>query len=1018
MKTFVITPLSPRAGASTLGANLAAFMAAAGGRTGFLDLSDTAVSWTGKPEELELLPSGTARSMIEEGRVEDLQTELSSHGFDRLVVTLPYAKEPYLWTFLQFDPDLILLARLETAFARSMNMFLDMIETVRRETGCTGRISGLLLKLATKGSVTDDMTARMEAIFGRDLAFVSIPHLPELAETETALLVARENPSPIGTVLSETARSLVARERNQSAAAEFGALVRVANALGGHPPGWLARAKELGIPVELKSAAGQSANEIIDELAAEIEHLQKELSEARKTQGILEEQIAELEKLPGSGPESDSKDFYAQTANLTMEVSRLRNLLDSALGDAEQVMRERDVLREELQKLQDGSAPELEISEVETETPPAATDSEALDRAVRERDAALDRASALEEEIRRYESFKDQMEELRAAFKNQIEERTVLEQNFARETEMLRSELEEARRNQEAEQAAARQRLSEEMAGISAKLTDGLALIQTLKSERDDFAAEIAALKAAAASTPPPVDDGLRAENDELRRRLAETEMHLQGYKAERDGLDDKSARLLRQIEELQRAASNPPPDTGRERLEQEASSLRSRIAETEMHLQGFRAERDHFAGQVASLSTELSKLRSEPPEIPVEVELDPDAAIRQEELSRELAEKSAELETVRSQLQQAQTRIEKLETARGIFARERNELMERLEQFRRESEEAHASSNDLIGSHQELVQTIQSDRDRVRTELEIRNSLFGRLKAQIDPLRDALKTGLREVPALRSRAEQAESRVMALEDRCRELEEKLAQMPEPGEGDREQISALKREVDDTRTRLDAAEARLAEQETQLREEFEQRASGLRDTIRLLESELDKARSASDLSAIKLQTAEKALENQTREFQQELAAKSAGTRSEVARLETTLDETRAELGRLEAKVQEAETLREELDQVRIQLVAAKSVADEASQKRLSLEARVRELEKQAEEARNAGDGSRKYEALLRELADSREELVQLRQKAGRAAIAEKIAVERAARIAQLEAELDDLSKRAGLPGRA
>ena len=44
--------------------------------------------------------------------------------------------------------------------------------------------------------------------------------------------------------------------------------------------------------------------------------------------------------------------------------------------------------------------------------------------------------------------------------------------------------------------------------------------------------------------------------------------------------------------------------------------------------------------------------------------------------------------------------------------------------------------------------------------------------------------------------------------------------------------------------------------------------------------------------------------------------------------------------------------------------------------------------------------------------------MQLRQKAGRAAIAEKIAVERAARIAQLEAELDDLSKRAGPPGRA
>ncbi len=993
MRITLIVPLSPRSGASTLGANIAAEWAGQRPGAAFLDLSDTAVAWQGVPDGLTIVQPGKFRSLIEQGEVEKLQETLQTlSGVDRLLVSLPYSSNPTLWTFLTLDPDVVVLARLETAFARSMEEFMGMMKAVREDLGQGGQLTGLLLKLATKGPSTDQMLEHMKSAFDGTVVFSPIPHVKDLAETETTLLPARPDKPAVGILIKDISRRLGLLDRVQHPEPAFAPLAKLASRFGGQLAGWPSKAKELGLAITPPAQAGNSANEIIDELAAEIEQLQKELTEANKIQQVLQDQISDMEKeQKRSG--APAQDMEA-LANLHVEVSRLRNLLDSALSDSEALMREKASLREELDSIRKAAAEVAPPSVVEFEdVPQGASVGETKDleneverwkseasRLAGEKDETLARIHELETEIARHTSREDQIQDLRAALDAQVEQRSTREAEVSQELEAVKATLQTALHAFEAQKAAAAN------------------------------PAELAAL---------------RAERDDLLRRLNETTNHLHGFKAERDQLEEKishlSADLLTARQESVRIAStNPELDAVRAELD----DARHQLSEAKNHVQGFMMERDMAQERFRKLADELQSVRSAPPpaanlaeDIPVEIDLDPEAEMEKERLGQALSARDREISDLKREAGDLRHRLEKAETARRIFARERTEMTERFEALRRETDELAGTEQQLHSGHDELVTTLKSDRERVRSELEVRTSLYQRLKLQLEPLREALKTGLAELPTLRNRAEQAEQRVNELERTCDELRQSVTDQAGPDEETRKEISRLKGEVDDARTRLEEAETRLAEQEKQLRAEFQGREEQLRANLGDVEAELDRSRKAAELAAIKAQNAEKALETKTREFHEDQAARQAETRFKLEALERDLDGARGELQRLEARAAEAQRLQDDLDQARVQAAAAKSLADEANGARLNLEGRVRELDRQLEEVRSA-DGAKgsRYEGLLRELADAREELQNLKQKAGRAAIAEKIAVERAARIVQLEAEVEELNRRiAGTP---
>lgn len=891
MKITAIMPISPRAGASTLGANIAAYWALEHRNAGFLDLSDTAVNWQGIPEGMDVLSAYSLKSYIDRGDAEGLADQFAGQfHLKNVIVTLPYAKPAYLWPLLQLDADLVLLARLETSFAHSMEEFLGMLEIAREELGACGRIAGLLLKLATQGPRTDELLADCARIFGQTLVYSPVPHVPELGESDPTLLATRPRIDPVAPLIRDIALRILAVSRETTPRPDFPSLIRLANRLGGHLPGWIGRADAEGLEVTETRRSEGTPNEIIDELAGEIELLQKELAEARLVQKSLQDQVdafeASQKTQPASGPDSSALD------SLKAEIARLQEKLASAADDAERVAQDRNLLQTELESLQSRSL---------------------------------------------------QIDDLRSALQAQIDARE------AREAE-LGAQLEAARQDAE----------------------------------------------------------NLRDVNDRLASELRDTQNHLHGFQAERDHTEQQIQKLRHEMGEMQQAAASSPPSGDLERLSGEVEDLRTKLAATENHLHGFQAERDSLENQLVAARRRVSELERPPAtEMPVEIEIETETtpAIEPEAIET----RDRQIERLQRQIGELEARLEKAEKARSVFARERAELVEKLELFREQSAEAAASMDSIVASQSELIETIQSDRSRVQTELDIRGHLYDSLRMQLLPLRQALEAGIAELPAVRRRAEAAEQRVTDLDEQCRALRAELEQAR--GQADDSQINALRREIDAARTQLEDAESRAAELEARLRDEFGRRESDLKESRAALEREIDRVRSESELAAIRANTAEKALETKSRELAHQQAQASA-VREQLQRLEPELASARAELDRLQVQSREMETVRNDLEQARIQLSAARTMTEEATTARHSLENRIRELERQLGDAQGP-DGQRtsRYESLLRELADAREELATLKSRLSRASMAEKFATERAARIIELEAELETLRQK-------
>lgn len=971
LKTAVLVPLSPRVGASTLGANIAAFWAAAGVNTGFLDLSDTVLQWEGIPTNMTVIPPDRYLKLVEQGDIDAFHAALHLIPvLDRLIISLPYANNPLFWTTLTLDPQIVVLTRLETALGRSLDSFMGMIENIRKEMPHSGIITGLLIKLATQGPSTDEMIRNMASAFGDSVVFSPVAHVKALAETEHSLLCSRTSESPISSLIADISRRLGDIPHEPRPDASFEPLARIAVHEGTFPSGWQVKARSAGLSVTQNAPVSSSSSETIDVLAAEIEHLQKELEEASRIQQILQDQISELEQ-----DRKAASDKSSQNGDMQFEVTRLKGSLENALAEAESLLHERNALRDELSALkqmanaQDNAGTAIEIDSVAVSAADMGEETQNTSEAEKlrqELDGSLVQLHELKLQLDQARSMEAQISELRDALKAQITERTTREVLVASEMATIRAKLEMA-------------------------------------------------LGALANEKPPELDpsriDTLQNEVESLTRKLAETENHLHGYKAERDLLAQKSERLESEINLIR----DRPPSPETELLRGEVGRLRIQLETAKNHIHGFVAERDQAMAEAQKIKAELEAERASPPEIPVEIELDPGMEIEKEKLEQQLKRSETEIISLKRESAELRSQLEKAETARRVFSRERNDLMEQFRSLKHEAETLYLADRQLIEGHNELVSVIRSDRDRYRAQFEVQDALYQKLKAQLEPIRETLRVGLSELPGLRMRAEQAEHRIRELEAECERLRHEASSTITTDHHSRDEISRLKQEVDEARTLLGEAETRLEESALALKAAHQEKEQAMKDTISGLESALEKSAKAADLAAIRAQTAEKALENRTRQHHEAMNALQAEQRFRMESLERDLTTARAELSALTVQAANAQRLQDELDEVRHQMSAARSLADEATSARQLLETRIRELEQQIETHRAGSEDGRntKYDSLLRELADARVELQDLRLRSGRAAVAEKIATERAARIVQLEGEIEELNRRIG-----
>lgn len=552
--------------------------------------------------------------------------------------------------------------------------------------------------------------------------------------------------------------------------------------------------------------------------------------------------------------------------------------------------------------------------------------------------------------------------------------------------------------------------------------------INDLVSESDDDTSEMEALS----------EDALNEADVEFE---ADAATHAFETVSQHRGSDNDSIAALRS--ELRERDSNI------DRLEFELQQFRSRTKGLEKELEAREALTANLAGELERQKKDVTEVREQ---LRVRERRLEDLEAQVQAREQRISDAERELEAVRNDAQSTTIAYEDLEKRHAAGTRDLDDLRKQLaevEANRKSAEDAekalgekvavfeeqYRESNELIASLQDYIEGRKARWTQQKSELAVRGRTLREQKKSIARLTKDIQHSTERLDREKSRREQAEGRLAAVEQEARELRATVGQLTLQGEEKDASVTALHSETEKLRHELATTSSALQRVEAErdgLRTDFERERSALaslRDEMSSLrasanerDASLKERQQTIESLERRISKSEAELQDEKARFQElasrfdkeeaarrkidaereSLAAEARQLRSEVRELRATATDY-AELEKAHARVMGQMTSQGTvIEELRQQLAKTEGYADTLRDK---LQRQIAEAETQASKARrleeNAAGASARVEQLAAELERER------REKSGLGADLDKARKDFEEEIRKIRFELDE-----------